>query len=239
MVKNNFRRIREAAIIPLFLSGMMCLIFWLDTTQHWQLYRWGVFPRTSHGIFGIVLSPFIHGSINHLWSNIIPFTVVGWSVFYFYRNIAWQIMGFSFLLTGVWLWLAARPSYHIGASGVLYSLVVFVFFIGIWSKQRKLIAFSLLVAFLYGSMFWGLFPVKESVSWESHLWGSIAGFMLAWFYRVDIVKPVHYWPEEIEDFELKDSNYHNLNQSNSTIPDLKITYSMMQKKSSKENSSED
>lgn len=229
MVKQNRQEFIQAAIVPAILSGLMCLLYWLDSTQHWQLYRWGVFPRTTHGLFGIILSPFIHGSLNHLWSNIVPFMVVGWSIFYFYRKIAFQILALSFLLTGSWLWLAARPSYHIGASGVLYALVVFVFFIGIWSKQRRRIAFSLLVAFLYGSMFWGIFPVKESVSWEAHLWGSIAGFMLAWFYKNDVITPKVVWEEEDEDFELLHSNYHHIPQSNATIPGLEVRYEITRK----------
>jgi len=240
MDKQSKRDFISAAIIPLCLGALMCLLFWLDTTQHWKLYRWGVFPRTSQGLFGIVLAPFIHGSANHLWSNLVPFLVVGWSVFYFYRKIAWQIIGFSFLLTGIWLWLAARPSYHIGASGVLYALVVFVFFMGIWSKQRKHLAFSLLVIFLYGSMFWGIFPVQDNVSWEAHLWGSVAGFMLAWFYRGDIIvdKPKYDWEEE-ENFEIIDSNYHQRNQTNATVPGLEVNYTIVQKKSSTEQSIED
>lgn len=229
MHKNNIREIINALIVPLFLGILMCLIFFLDKTQHWQLYRWGVYPRTVQGLFGIVLSPFIHGSINHLWSNLIPFLVVGWSVFYYYKNIAFQIIIYAFLITGSWLWLAARPSFHIGASGVLYALVVFVFFMGVWSKQRKHIAFSLLIVFLYGSMFWGVFPVKDGVSWEAHLWGSIAGFILAWFYKGDIIKEEK-WNWEEEDYSITSSNYHKQGKTHATQSNMEITYTIIRKK---------
>ena len=128
------------------------------------------------------------------------------------------------LLTGIWLWLASRPSYHIGASGVLYALVVFVFFIGVWSKDRRRIAFSLLIVFLYGSMFWGIFPVKEEVSWEAHLWGSVAGLLLAWYYKGEVVKVDERKKEEEQGFLLEESNYHVLENTHATQPNLSITY---------------
>ena len=81
------------------------------------------------------------------------------------------------------VWLGGRPVYHIGASGVVYGLASFIFFSGIYRKNRALLAISLLTIFLYGGMFWGLFPVKEGVSWESHLFGFITGLLIAIYYK--------------------------------------------------------
>ena len=85
--------------------------------------------------------------------------------------------------------------FHIGASGVLYGLVSFMFFSGVFSKNTQLLAFALLITFLYGSMVWGIFPetVKEGVSWEAHLSGSIIGFILSIIFPskspVSVLKP--------------------------------------------------
>jgi len=59
----------------------------------------------------------------------------------------------------------------------------FVFVSGIIRKNRNLLAISLLVAFIYGSMVWGVFPYKEQISWEGHLMGAIAGIILAYYYK--------------------------------------------------------
>ena len=89
------------------------------------------------------------------------------------------------LFTGFWVWLAARDSSHIGASGLIYGFVCFLFFSGLLRKDTRLMAVSLLVTFLYGSMVWGILPVDQSISWESHLFGSIAGIFCAYYYRAD------------------------------------------------------
>jgi hypothetical protein len=105
--------------------------------------------------------------------------VLSSALFYFYSNVKWKVLFFGTLLTGVLTWFLGRPAYHIGASGVVYMLVSFLFFKGILSKQFQLIALSLIVVFLYGGLVWYLFPVDEQISWEGHLSGFIVGTFLA------------------------------------------------------------
>lgn len=81
-----------------------------------------------------------------------------------------------------WL-IAGKGTTHIGASGVAYVMVSFLFFKGIWSKNYRLIALSLVVVFVYGSLIWGVFPGKPHISWEGHLSGFISGIVLAAWYR--------------------------------------------------------
>lgn len=143
----------------------------------------GVFPRETKGLPGIILSPFIHGDFNHLISNSLPFLILFSGINYFYRKISNRVFLLIFLLTGMCVWIGGRPVYHIGASGVVYGMASFIFFSGIYRKNRALLAISLLTIFLYGGMFWGLFPVKEGVSWESHLFGFVTGFAIAIYYK--------------------------------------------------------
>src|SRR5690606_6024302 len=116
-------------------------------------------------------------------NNTIPLFVLTMALFYFYRKIAWKVILYGILLSGLITWLIGRPANHIGASGLIYVLVSFIFFKGIFAKNYRLVALSLLVIFLYGSLIWYVFPVKEHMSWEGHLGGLITGFVFALFFR--------------------------------------------------------
>ena len=157
----------------------------------------GVYPRTLSGLKGVIFSPFIHGSMEHLYHNSIPLLVLSSALFYFYRSISWKVIGLGILFSGLLTWIIARPSYHIGASGLIYVLMSFIFFKGILTKHFRLIALSLLVVFLYGSMIWYVFPIKEKVSWEGHLSGLTVGLLFALTFRKSIPKPKKYeWERE-------------------------------------------
>ena len=89
------------------------------------------------------------------------------------------------LLSGLITWGIGRSSYHIGASGIIYVLASFIFFKGIFSKYYRWIALSLIVVFIYGSLIWYVFPIKDGISWEGHLGGFITGLLLAVFLKVE------------------------------------------------------
>lgn len=170
-------------LFPLVFAILIWAVKLYEIQNNVDFGKWGIHPKTLEGLKGIIFSPFIHGDFNHLMNNTLPAIVLGTSVFFFYREVALKIIGWSWLITGLWVWVAARPSYHIGASGVIYALASFLFFSGVIRKNYKLMSISLLVVFLYGGMVWGVFPIKKGVSWESHLFGSIAGLYLAFHYR--------------------------------------------------------
>jgi membrane associated rhomboid family serine protease len=145
--------------------------------------KFGVYPQTAKGLKGILFSPFIHKDITHLFNNSYPILILGGLLFSVYRKIALQIFIWLFFISGFWLWIIGRPSFHIGASGIIYALAAFLFISGLISKNPRLAAVSLVIIFLYGSMIWGIFPTKELVSWEGHLSGFAAGILAAIFYR--------------------------------------------------------
>jgi len=147
----------------------------------------GVFPVSVKGLCGIITMPMIHGGFDHLLANSIPFFVLSSALFYFYPRIALRIFSSLWILTGFLVWLSGRESYHIGASGLVYGFAAFLFLSGILSKDKGLSAVALLVWFLYGGMLWGVFPMKEEVSWEGHLFGMIVGIVLAFLFRKEIV----------------------------------------------------
>ena len=99
---------------------------------------------------------------------------------YFYKGQSFVVLLFGILFSGLGTWLLGRPSYHIGASGLIYALVSFIFFKGIFTKYYRLVALSFTIVILYGGSVWYMFPnVKEGISWEGHLAGFVVGLALA------------------------------------------------------------
>ncbi|MEZ4857081.1 MAG: rhomboid family intramembrane serine protease [Gelidibacter sp.] len=173
---------------PMFFVLLIWVVFYLQVLYFPVIKTFGIVPLTLKGLRGIIFSPLIHSNMEHIYNNTIPLFVLTMALFYFYRKIAWKVILYGILLSGLITWLIGRPANHIGASGLIYVLVSFIFFKGIFAKNYRLVALSLLVIFLYGSLIWYVFPVKEHMSWEGHLGGLITGFVFALFFRKAIAK---------------------------------------------------
>jgi len=160
----------------------------------------GTHPQELDGIPGILFSPFIHSDFKHLFNNSLPLLFLWTGVFYFYSEVAFKVSFWIYFLTGIFVWIAGRDAWHIGASGLVYGFASFLFFSGIIRRYFRLIALSLLVVFLYGSMVWGMVPeLYKNVSWEAHMLGFVAGIIVAIWYRDEGPQnPVYEWMEEEE-----------------------------------------
>ena len=149
--------------------------------------RWGIYPGKIYSLKGIITFPLIHADAKHLFSNSVPLLVLSWCLFYFYKDLGYGVFPILWILSGVFTWICGRDSWHIGASGLIYSLAFFLFFSGIFRRYIPLMAVSLMIVFLYGSTVWNMFPIAEivdpSVSWEGHLAGAISGFLCALIFR--------------------------------------------------------
>lgn len=174
---------RKFISIPVIAVFLIWLVYFLEIRFGNNFNEYGIYPQTLMGLRGIIFSPFLHGSIEHLLSNSIPLLVMLASLFYFYEGIATKVLLWGIFLTGFLTWTFARPSYHIGASGVVYFLVSFIFFSGVFRKYYRLAAVSLIVVFLYGSTVWYIFPIEEQISWEGHLSGFLVGFIFAFIFK--------------------------------------------------------
>lgn len=171
-------------IIPSLFVIIICLVKIIEVLFDIDLSRFGIYPQTIKGIPGILLSPLIHENFRHLFSNSLPLLMLGTGLFYFYSDVALKVSGWIYLLTGLFVWVGGREAYHIGSSGLVYGFASFLFFSGIIRKYFRLIALSLLVVFLYGSMIWGMVPeLYKDVSWESHMLGFVSGIIMAIIYR--------------------------------------------------------
>ena len=174
---------RNVLRIPVVAILAIWVIYWVEIRFGYNFNSYGISPREIKGLRGIFFSPFIHSDASHLSSNSVPLFVLLASLFYFYRQIAHKVLIYGTLLSGLICWCIARGSYHIGASGIIYLLFSFIFFSGIIRKHYRLIAMSLVVIFLYGSMIWFILPTEDRISWEGHLAGFIVGLLFSFFYR--------------------------------------------------------
>jgi membrane associated rhomboid family serine protease len=196
------RRLFTAAVLP----GLMVLALWVvyafDKVFALDLARFGILPRTVQGLLGIVITPFVHADLEHLFNNSAPVLVLGWMLVYFYPRVAGTVAIVSWLSGGLGVWATARENYHIGASGVVYGLAAFLFVSGLIRGQRGLLTVSMIIVFLYGSMWWGLLPLVDRISYESHFFGAFAGVVMAIVYRkvpaAHVAAPIEFPEEEDE-----------------------------------------
>lgn len=190
--QQQFRYSNSIIIYPLLMVLLIWIVFWYQVSVDYGIKSFGIRPQKLEGLIGIFTSPFLHGDIDHLYNNSIPLLVLSLALFYFYNKIAWKVILYGILLSGFLTWIIGSSGNHIGASGLIYVLVSFIFFKGIFAKHYRLIALSLMVIFLYGSMIWYVFPIKEGMSWEGHLGGLITGLLFAVIFRKEIAKPERY-----------------------------------------------
>ena len=176
-------RILSSILYPALFVALLWIIKLYELATHTSLSNYGLLPRTVEGLFGIITSPLLHADIGHLLANTLPLLILGSIIFFFYRPIAFQLFFWIYLSTGIWVWAAARDSYHIGASGIIYGFESFLFFSGVFRKNPQLLALSLFVVFLYGSTVWGIMPMQKGISWESHALGALAGLITAYNFR--------------------------------------------------------
>lgn len=177
---NPFQFTKAVLLLPLFFVLTLWLVFWYELHFHESLSHFGVYPREVFGLKGILFSPFLHGDLEHLANNSIALFVLLPILRYFYKEQSFVVLFLGILFSGLGTWLLGRPSYHIGASGLIYSLVSFIFFKGIFTKYYRLVALSFTIVILYGGSVWYMFPhVKEGISWEGHLAGFSVGLVLA------------------------------------------------------------
>jgi membrane associated rhomboid family serine protease len=204
-------RSKQSLIFPIAFTFAIWIIKLFEWGLDIDLHHWGVFPLESKGLVGIITSPFIHSDFEHLIANSIPMFALSWGIFYFYRQLAFRIVLYCLLTTNILLWFGGREAWHIGASGLIYAFASFLFFSGLFRNYYKLIAISFVVAFLYGGLFWGIFPVLKDVSWEGHLFGGCSGLIYALAFRNQgPQKPKVIWDND--DDEIPEEVWNQKNQ---------------------------
>lgn len=193
----------EKFLIPLLFPVILWIIHLVSVIFQIDLTRMGILPRNLAGLLGIITSPMVHGDFSHLISNTIPLVVLGWIIFFFYPKVSYLAFGFIYFFTGLLVWIFARQVYHIGASGVVYGFVSFLFFSGLFRRDNKSVSLALIITFLYGGLVWGMIPGWKGISWEAHLFGAITGLAAAYLFRkIDPPAKKYDWENEEDDFDV-------------------------------------
>ncbi|HUW07153.1 MAG TPA: rhomboid family intramembrane serine protease [Williamwhitmania sp.] len=215
---NSPKRLLLSSVIPFMFIFSFFLIFILEQNGLFVGYKFGILPRDLHGAIGILTSPFIHASWSHLASNSIAFFVLLTGVFYFYKDLGIIVLVGCWLAGGALTWFYGREAYHVGASGVVYGLASFLFFSGLIRQNVRLLAVSLIVVLEYGGMVWGLLPIFPEISWEGHLFGGAAGFVLAFILRNKGPEfPRNVWLDDVDEGDADDMESPNMSDEDEKI----------------------
>jgi len=197
------KKFLDSIKIPILFLSLILIIELAKYLSNNSFVQFGILPREISGLVGILTAPLVHSNIEHLFSNAIPLLVLGTSIYYFYPESSKNTIPIIYICTNILVWLFARESYHIGASGIVYGLAAYLFFSGVIKKDKRAITLTLLTAFLYGGLVVGVFPTKEGVSWESHLFGFLTGLVLAILYRKKDPFKKYDWEEEELDEDVR------------------------------------
>lgn len=166
------------ALFVALLSLISLLSYFTGADLRWL----GIQPRNFFGLIGVAAGPLIHADLLHLLSNAFPLILLSGFIFFLHRPVALRVIVLVYVLSGILTWFIGRPSYHIGASGVVYGLAGYLLFNGFLRQNRSALAVSLAILFLYSGLFYGLLPTEERVSWEGHIAGFVAGLVAALVY---------------------------------------------------------
>jgi membrane associated rhomboid family serine protease len=172
-------RRRQQIALLLGCVALLWTIEFVNALLDHRLNRWGILPRTLTGLVGIPLSPFLHGSFAHLTLNMVPLVILGGFVVLQGTRIFLAVSFWIILMSGAGLWLLGRPAYHVGASSVLFGYFGYLLARGWYERSATALLVALLTLGLYGGMVWGVLPTRSYISWEGHLFGLLAGVLVA------------------------------------------------------------
>ncbi|MBG6109949.1 membrane associated rhomboid family serine protease [Flavobacterium sp. CG_23.5] len=219
----HFKFTNSVIGLPLFFVLFLWFVYWVEIRFDFDFVSNGIFPRSFAGLQGVLFSPFIHSDMNHLYNNSIPLLVLLAALQFFYSKQTIAVISYGILFSGIITWVIGRDNYHIGASGLIYVLVSFIFFKGIQTKYYRLVALSLAVIIMYGGMVWYVFPkVDETISWEGHLAGFITGFALSLFFKTPEYKKVIKYDWEHPSFNPLEDKFMQRFDTNGNFVNLPI-----------------
>lgn len=147
-----------------------------------QLVYLGIGPRNVNTLWHIYTAPFIHGSWGHLINNLIGLLI--FSTLCLMRSTKFFIYASFFIITlgGFLTWSLGRATLHVGASGWVFGLWSLIILMGWFDRRFGSIAIAILVLIFYGGMIFGVLPTDKRISYESHLFGAIAGALFAYLF---------------------------------------------------------
>lgn len=164
----------------LALCLLLILVQVVNMALNYQLNRYGIQPRQLHSLWAIITAPFLHASWLHVLNNILGLCI--FSALYLVHSLSRYIKSslFIILLTGLLVWLFGRNAIHVGASGWVFGLWSLCIATACFERRLRNIIIACLVIIFYSGFIYGVLPGKAGVSFESHLFGAIAGILCAY-----------------------------------------------------------
>lgn len=198
MLKTHFLK---NFLLVFALVSVLWVVYFIQYMGWFNFTSYGNWPQHREGLKGIIFSPFIHGSFEHLISNTLPIIVLLSVLLNAYPRVALGVLVFVHIASGTLVWLLAPDTgVHIGISGIIYGIASFLVASGLFRKNRSSVTIALLVAMMYGGMLLGFIPEK-GVSWQSHLFGALSGIFIAFALRKVDMPPEHEFEREQEEKE--------------------------------------
>ena len=177
--REDSRHLKRSFTAVASFTAVLWLIKIVEIMVGANFASYGVYPGQPGGLTGIIWSPLIHTSFSHLLANTAPLLLLGTALLYGYPRSAKIVIPAVYFGSGLGVWLFARDAFHVGASGLTFGFMFFVFTVGVLRWDKRATALSLVVFFLYGGMIWGIFPSQPDISFESHFFGAMIGIALA------------------------------------------------------------
>jgi membrane associated rhomboid family serine protease len=183
-VANRVTSVTSVLKIQAAVLGSALAVFWtifvLNSLLGGSLLRLGVIPRTAAGLRGILVAPFLHGSLNHIVANSIPFVVLGWMVMLRDEKHFIPVTLAGMVGSGLMAWLLGAPgTVHIGASGLIFGYLGFLMLTGWYTRSFGSILLSAIVTLVWGSLVFGMMPGAPGISWQAHVGGFLGGVFAA------------------------------------------------------------
>lgn len=167
-----------------FMLGWLALLWVVELVDQLSMNAldgFGIRPRNIDSLWSILVAPFLHYGWNHLIANSLPFLILGWIVLI--SGIREFVVAtiVSSVASGLFVWLLSPfGTLTAGASGLIFGWLTFVLFRGMFTRDSRQILQAVVIFVVYGSLLWGLIPVRTSVSWQGHLGGAVGGVLAAW-----------------------------------------------------------
>ncbi len=176
MIANRFQPV-------LILVALVWVVEVVNLFLGHRLVSFGILPRSFTGLIGIPLAPMLHSGIWHALSNTVPLLILGALTLAGGKRRFWETTVNVTLLSGALVWIFAREAYHVGASGLVFGYLGVILARAYIERSITTIAIAIVTVMAYGGLLWGILPLRSHVSFESHLFGLIAGIVVVWLDR--------------------------------------------------------
>ena len=181
MARRHGKTFLDSLQLAFWLVGILFVVKAIEMLTHTDLARFGIVPRDTHGLAGVLFSPLLHGNATHLLANALPLFVLLALLFWDRKYNPAQTLAAIWIGSGIGTWLIGRGesngqlTVHVGASSIIYGLVTYLIVAGFLLSSWRTMAIALLVGIVYGGIFYGALPQSGPISWEGHLCGAVVG----------------------------------------------------------------